>query len=220
MVTGRRRRGRNYPLGLTLSGLKFLSETHGVAFPLRSRDYVHALHDPIVKSIPALRAFARSLVRDPVEADDLVQETLAKAITKIDQFEPGTRLQSWLFTILRNTFYTRCRKTNRERPGDVDCVSALPWSQATQEWSAELRSVLTAVRRLPQTQREVLVLVAMLGVEYEEAAKICGCPIGTIKSRLNRARAQLKAALKARSDGPSARTPPSISLRFPPVAVA
>ncbi|TPE51776.1 sigma-70 family RNA polymerase sigma factor [Amaricoccus solimangrovi] len=150
----------------------------------------------MVELIPALRAFARSLARDPTEADDLVQETLMKAIANTDKFQPGTRLRSWLFTIMRNSFSTRCVKANRERPGGADCVSALPWTEATQHWSSELREVMTAIRTLPRAQREVLVLVAMLGIEYDEAARICDCPIGTIKSRLNRAREQLRLALE------------------------
>jgi RNA polymerase sigma factor (sigma-70 family) len=172
-----------------------------------------------VESIPALRAFARSLVNDPTEADDLIQETLTKAIAKAHQFQPGTQLRSWLFTILRNTFYTRYGKMKRESPGGPDCVAALPWVPATQEWSAELRAVMAAVRRLPRTQREALVLVAMLGVEYEEAARICDCPIGTIKSRLNRARAHLKALLEAKDDSPSVPKPPSAPRRCASIAV-
>ena len=150
----------------------------------------------VVDMIPALRAFARSLSRDAADVDDLVQETLTKAIANIEKFEPGTRLRSWLFTIMRNTHYSRAVKRNRERPGDADCVSGLAWNLPTQDWSVELSEVLTAVRKLPQAQREVLVLIAMLGINYDEASRICDCPIGTIKSRLNRARAQLKAALE------------------------
>lgn len=181
--------------------------------------HLQVVRDPIVESIPALRAFARSLARDPVEADDLVQETLTKAIAKIDQFEPGTRLRSWLFTILRNTFYTRCAKMRRERPGEADCVSTQPWSPAGQDWSAELRIVLAAVKRLPPAQRETLVLVAMLGVEYEEAAQICGCPVGTIKSRLNRARVQLKALLRMETASSPAPARLSAARQRRPVAV-
>lgn len=172
---------------------------------VRPRESIDSLD--VVELIPALRAFARSLTRDPAEVDDLVQETLTKAIANIEKFEPGTRLRSWLFTIMRNTHYSRSVKRNRERPGDADCVSSLPFSQPTQEWSMELREVLTAVSRLPQQQREVLVLIAMLGINYDEAARICDCPIGTIKSRLNRARAQLKAALEPPDPGPPAEAP-------------
>ena len=93
---------------------------------MQPRNPVHALHDPIVEAIPALRAFARSLARDPAEADDLVQETLTKAIARIDQFQPGTRLRSWLFTILRNTFYTRYGKMSREGRGTPTACPPCP----------------------------------------------------------------------------------------------
>ncbi|WP_348629022.1 sigma-70 family RNA polymerase sigma factor [Mesorhizobium sp. YM1C-6-2] len=145
----------------------------------------------IVDLIPALRAFARTFYRDSYDADDLVQETLTKAIDNISLFAPGTRLKSWLFTIMRNTFLTKVKKYNRERPGDADCVSLEGKSNPAQEWSQAVYEVEAAMLRLPQDQREVLVLVAILGTGYEEAATICECAVGTIKSRLNRARAAL-----------------------------
>lgn len=145
----------------------------------------------IADLIPALRAFARTFYRDAYDADDLVQETLTKAIDNISLFAPGTRLKSWLFTIMRNTFLTKIKKYNRERPGDADCVSLEGKSNPNQEWSQALHEVEAAMLRLPQEQREVLVLVAILGTGYEEAATICECAVGTIKSRLNRARAAL-----------------------------
>jgi RNA polymerase sigma factor (sigma-70 family) len=162
---------------------------------LRERN--EGLHEPIIELIPALRAFARSLTRDPTEADDLVQETLMKAIANTDKFEPGTRLRSWLFTIMRNTFSTRYIKMKREPTGRTECVSTTQRGEAAQQWSLELREVLAAVQRLPRANREVLVLVAMLDTSYEEMARICECPVGTIKSRLNRARRQLREMLDA-----------------------
>jgi RNA polymerase sigma factor (sigma-70 family) len=149
----------------------------------------------IVDLIPALRAFARTFCRDPFEADDLVQETLTKGIANIDKFEPGTRMKSWLFTIMRNTFYTAVKTSSREAPGLLDCASARPTSEATQEWSVRGKEVQAAINRLPECHREVLVLVGVLGMSYEEAAKICGCAVGTVKSRLNRARLSVLADL-------------------------
>lgn len=146
--------------------------------------------DEVVELIPALRAFARTLCRSPADADDLVQETLAKAIANLDRFEPGTRLKSWLFTIMRNTFLTGIARSRRETTG-LDVEDAGTGPDAPQEWSAQVREVRAAISRLPQAQREVLVLVGMLGVSYEEAARICACAIGTVKSRLSRARAAL-----------------------------
>ncbi|MBS9719310.1 sigma-70 family RNA polymerase sigma factor [Tianweitania sp. BSSL-BM11] len=145
----------------------------------------------MVALIPALRAFARTFCADPFDADDLVQETLMKGIANIRQYQPGTRLKSWLFTIMRNTFYTRAKLRKREAPGGADCVSLLPTAEATQEWTIRGTEIEVAINRLPEQQREVLILIGVLGVSYEESARICDCAIGTIKSRLNRARATL-----------------------------
>lgn len=145
----------------------------------------------IVQLIPALRAFARTFCRQTSDADDLVQETLMRALAGIHQFRPGTSMKSWLFTIMRNTFYTRVRVETREAPGAADCVSARPAGDPTQEWSARGREIAQAIQRLPEAQREVLMLIGVLGVSYDEAAGICGCAMGTIKSRLNRARLRL-----------------------------
>ena len=151
----------------------------------------------IVALIPALRAFARTFSHNFAEADDLVQETLTKALANLDKFEPGTRLKSWLFTIMRNSFYTRAKVGMREAPGLTDCASGRLICEATQEWSVRSREVREAINRLPPAKREVLVLVlvGVLGVSYEEAAEICNCSIGTVKSRLNRARASVLACL-------------------------
>jgi RNA polymerase sigma-70 factor (ECF subfamily) len=145
----------------------------------------------IVRLIPALRAFARTFYTNPEDADDLVQDTLIKGIDKIHQYQPGTQMKSWLFTIMRNTFCTRFGKEKRERPGLAECASLRPATAATQEWSVRGRELSEAIARLPLIQREVLVLVCVLGTPYEEAAEICGCEVGTIKSRIHRARAGL-----------------------------
>lgn len=145
----------------------------------------------IAAMIPALRAFARSMIPDRSEADDLVQETLLRGIANIHLFRPGTNLKSWLFTIMRNTFYTNVKLRRRERPGDADCVAGTRAVQPTQEWALRGEEIRQALDRLSPEQREVVVLVGALGVSYEDAAVICGCAVGTIKSRLNRARARI-----------------------------
>lgn len=145
----------------------------------------------IVSLIPALRAFARTFHTDPDSADDLVQETLTKAIANIDKYESGTRMKSWLFTIMRNTFYSGASARRREAPGAMDDASARLTTEATQEWASRGREVENAIERLPVQQKEVLVLIGVLGVSYDEAARICDCAMGTVKSRLNRARATL-----------------------------
>lgn len=163
------------------------------ASPVSGRKDHESAHSQaeIVELIPALRAFARTFYRDPGEADDLVQETLTRALSSIHQFRPGTSMKSWLFTIMRNAFYTKIKIETREAPGSADCVSLRPASDPTQEWSARGREIAQAIQRLPEQQREVLMLIGVLGVSYDEAAGICGCAMGTIKSRLNRARLRL-----------------------------
>ncbi|MBB4008646.1 sigma-70 family RNA polymerase sigma factor [Allorhizobium taibaishanense] len=145
----------------------------------------------IVSLIPALRAFAHSFCKTPEDVDDLVQETLTRALANVDKFDPGTKLKSWLFTIMRNTFCTRFRKRQREvvgiEPGFLDTLSVGP----TQEWTTRAVEVREALSRLPTHQREIIILVVMLGESYETAAEVSGCAVGTVKSRLNRARQRL-----------------------------
>lgn len=155
----------------------------------------------IATLIPALRAFARSFHREVDKADDLVQDTLTRAIASIHTFQRGTRLKSWLFTIMRNRFYTDYKRFKREPTGEEQCVSSLPIMQPTQEWSQRGVELKAAMQRLPDAQREVLVLIGVLGVSYEEAAKVCDCELGTIKSRLNRARKRLASELGETSCG-------------------
>ncbi|MDD7971094.1 sigma-70 family RNA polymerase sigma factor [Roseinatronobacter alkalisoli] len=147
--------------------------------------------EEIVSLIPALRAFARSFYANTNDADDLVQETLTKALGKIHQFKPGTKLKSWLFTIMRNTYCTRFKIATREPPGKLDCVASQVGSPPGQEWSIRKRELCEAIHRLPRAQREVIVLIGVLGMSYKETADVCACEIGTVKSRLNRARLQL-----------------------------
>jgi RNA polymerase sigma factor (sigma-70 family) len=157
------------------------------------------LSDDIVEFIPALRAFARSLARNSTDADDLVQETLLKAIASANRFERGTNLRAWLFTIMRNTFYTRAKQAARERTGTTDCVSGASVSEPTQEWTVRGRELMEAISRLPPQFREMLILVVMLGESYEDSARICNCAIGTVKSRVARARAAVMEDLKEKS---------------------
>jgi RNA polymerase sigma factor (sigma-70 family) len=142
----------------------------------------------ILDLIPALRAYAWSLTRSQQDVDDLVQETLTKAIANVHRFEPGTNLRAWLVTIMRNSFYKEILKRNRERTGGADCVSGSVVAPATQEWSLRGSEALKAIEALPVHYREALVLVVMLGEPYETAARICDVTLGTVKSRVNRAR--------------------------------
>ena len=147
--------------------------------------------EDVISLIPALRAFAWSLSHNSADADDLVQDTLIKAWTHRAKFEPGTNLRAWLFTILRNTYYTAVVRRRRE-VADEDGKHAATLSAApTQDWSVAVHSLRSALQHLPHEHREALVLVGAAGMTYEEAAEICGCALGTIKSRVNRARARL-----------------------------
>ncbi len=146
----------------------------------------------LVSSIPSLRAFARSLSGNRDRADDLVQETLAKAIAKKDSYTPGTNLIAWLVTILRNQYYTEGRKRKRE-VSDSDGVHAATLTSIPQQSGhLELNDFLSALQKLPEDQREALILIGASGFSYEDAAEILGVRTGTVKSRVSRARARLE----------------------------
>src|SRR6478672_5667750 len=147
--------------------------------------------DEVVALIPALRAFAWSLSHNGSDADDLVQDTLIKAWTNRDKFEMGTNLRAWLFTILRNTYYTAVVRRRREVRDETGKYAAQLSQSPTQDWSVAVRALQAALQQLPDEHREALVLVGAAGLSYEEAAEICNCALGTIKSRVNRARARL-----------------------------
>ncbi len=150
-----------------------------------------SVRDAMLGAVPSLRAFAISLSGNVDRADDLVQETLLRAVANIDSFQPGTNMSAWLFTILRNLFRSEYRKRRREVE-DVDCSYAESLnSHPEQEGRMEMREFRTALAKLPADQREALILVGAAGFSYEEAAAICECAVGTIKSRVNRARTRL-----------------------------
>jgi len=150
-----------------------------------------SVREAMLAAVPSLRAFAISLCRNVDRADDLVQETLARALTHIDSFRPGTNMPAWLFTILRNQFRSEYRKRRREvEDADGGYAESLK-SQPEQDGRVEFTEFRAALAKLPADQREALILVGASGFSYEETAKICGCAVGTIKSRVNRARSRL-----------------------------
>lgn len=149
------------------------------------------LETQVVDLIPALRSFARTFFPSNFEADDLVQETLFRALRSIDRFEPGTNLKSWLFTIMHNAFRTQYKLRRREAPGAVDCAEMPIPMAPPQEWCVLSGELHKALDRLAPDHREVIVLVAGYGLSYKEAADICDCAVGTVKSRLSRARDEL-----------------------------
>ena len=160
--------------------------------------------------IPQLRAFARMLTGDRDSAEDLAQEALAKALQFQLAFRPGTNLRAWVFTIARNEFYSKHRRAWRTTALDDLAVERLPGVGADQIWAVELSDALRALQQLPHTLREALLLVGASGCSCEEAAAICGCAVGTVKSRVWRARQALASILEGRSSGDAAaRRPPA-----------
>ena len=156
--------------------------------------------DEIVEHLASLRAFALSLTRNGSSADDLVQETVVKAWSNIDKFQAGTNMRAWLFTILRNTFYSLRRKRGREI-ADVDGEYAAQLSEKpAHDGRLAFKDFSVAFAKLPDEQREALLLVGASGFSYEEAAEMCGCAIGTIKSRANRGRKRLAELLHLDED--------------------
>jgi RNA polymerase sigma-70 factor (ECF subfamily) len=155
--------------------------------------------DQMLSTLPNLRAFALSLARDSGQADDLVQETILRAWSKAHLFKPGTNLSAWLFTILRNLFYSDLRKQKRQVPDSDQFYAGRLRTCHDQIAHLEWEEFRVALARLQPDQREALILIGAEGLSYEEAARICGTPIGTIKSRVNRARTRLAELLQMES---------------------
>jgi RNA polymerase sigma-70 factor, ECF subfamily len=149
----------------------------------------------MVALIPSLRAFARGLCRDREMADDVVQEAMMRAWASRNTFSPGTNFRAWMFQILRNQFYTSIRKNSRMTAWDPEAAERILVQEPTQEAGIHVDDVNTALLQLPSQQREILLLVAGAGLSYEDAAVVAGCSVGTVKSRLNRGRAAIKAII-------------------------
>ncbi len=158
------------------------------------------LRDCLFKTIPHLRAFAISLTGTADQADDLVQEAIVRGLGNLDKFEPGTNFPAWLFTILRNQFYSAMRRRRREVEDPDDVMAGMLTILPEQHGNLELEDLKTALAQLSLEQREVLLLIGAEGWSYEEAAQICGTKVGTIKSRVNRARARLANLLKVQEE--------------------
>ena len=149
------------------------------------------VRNAVLAAVPSLRAFAISLSGNVDRADDLVQETLMRALANIHSFQPGTNMPAWLFTILRNLFRSEYRKRRREVEDATGMYADSLKSQPEQMGRIEFEELREALAKLAPDQREAVILVGASGFSYEEAAAICGSAVGTIKSRVNRARARL-----------------------------
>lgn len=161
----------------------------------------------LLAAIPSLRAFAVSLSQNADKADDLVQETLVKAWDKHASFQMGTNLKAWLFTILRNEFYSQMRKRGREVQDSEGIMTERLAVHPSQDGKLDLADFREALEMLPEDQREAIILIGASGFSYEEAATICECAVGTIKSRVSRARARLQDILQVSGEadyGPDA----------------
>jgi len=156
--------------------------------------------DELVTHLPALRAFALSLTRNRATADDMMQDAVLKAWTNMDKFQPGTNMRAWLFTILRNNFYSSRRKLNRE-VADVDNAFSDTLSvKPDHDGRLQMMDFKVAFEQLADEHREALILVGASGFSYDDAAEMCGVATGTMKSRVNRARAKLTTILQLNDD--------------------
>jgi RNA polymerase sigma-70 factor (ECF subfamily) len=150
-------------------------------------------HDLIEREIPRLRRYARALTRSVDRADDLVQETLLRAVAKAHLWQPGTDIRAWLFTIMHNQYVNMVRRAIREDATvDIEQMSSSLVATTDPTASRQLREVERALGRLPGEQREAILLVGLEGLSYESAAQILGVPIGTVRSRLSRGRDALR----------------------------
>ena len=163
--------------------------------PKRTPAEKAAFKRELTEVVPHLRAFARGLCGRPDMADDLVQEALLKAWAAQDRFEPGTSMRAWTFVILRNAYLTDMRRNRFRGEYDEGVAERILTAPAGQEEPIHLSDMHRALLTLPPERREALLLVGAGGFSYEEAASICGCAVGTIKSRVGRARATLNAML-------------------------
>jgi RNA polymerase sigma-70 factor (ECF subfamily) len=153
------------------------------------------------REIPRLRRYARALTRDATRADDLVQSCLVRALAKCHLWQPGTDLRAWLFTILHNQHVNDVRRAVREGVSiPVEDVAPMLTVRSTQGSSLELRDLDRAMGKLPEEQRQVLLLVGLEGMRYEEVATILDVPVGTVRSRLSRGREALRGLMDMRPE--------------------
>lgn len=175
---------------------RFRSQLASTATEMTTSDRTADIRADMAGHIPSLRRYARMLCRDADRADDLVQESLLRAIDKLHLFVPGTNLRAWLFTILRNQFLNRSRREDFERgwaASQLEDAASRDASDVVPTHRIALAQVSAHLEALPEAMRELLLLVAIDGMSYEQAAAVTDVPIGTVRSRLSRARQALLA---------------------------
>ncbi|MBS1075002.1 sigma-70 family RNA polymerase sigma factor [Gluconobacter sp. Dm-73] len=164
-----------------------------------------SFHSSLLQTLPDLRGFARFLTRDATAADDLVQDTIVRALASQDQFQQGTALKAWLFTIQRNAFYEQTRRRSREQEImldielDMQPSTAVPSRQNARDAVQDLGELLW---KLPDLLREALILVGGQELSYEDAAQVCNVPAGTMRARVSRARTRLAELATENTDIP------------------
>jgi RNA polymerase sigma-70 factor (ECF subfamily) len=170
----------------------------------------------LTSEVPRLRAFGTTLSGSTSAADDLVQETLAKAWKHRGSFARGTNLRAWLFTILRNTFRSQRRKLGREIGDDGRFAERLS-APARQHGHLDMVALRAALGQLPRDQRKAVILIGVVGCSYEEAAAICATAEGTMKSRVNRARRRLAGLLEIAPGSPHGPAPADLAILARPI---
>jgi len=183
--------------------MALIESEHAAMAPLGDIDAAAQLEAGLVKLMPFIRAFARSLSGNRELAEDLAQEALAKVWRSRRSFTLGSNLKAWVFAILRNEFYSHQRRAWRLAPWDDEFAESIPAAPKEQQWAVELSDATWAMQVLPDTQREALMLVGLGGFSYDDAAALANCPVGTMKSRVTRARSSLKDVLDNGSTLPS-----------------
>jgi RNA polymerase sigma-70 factor (ECF subfamily) len=155
----------------------------------------------LIDCLPQLRAFALALARNREQAEDLVQDAVARALANEQSFTPGTNFRAWIFTILRNHFRSILRRRQIQDNHAREMAHVPQITPASQEASVWVSDLEAALSRLPDEQREVLILTTVFGLNYEQAAGVCGCAVGTVKSRVSRAREELRSSLSKSPKG-------------------
>ena len=183
-----------------MTGARRAEEEKAPAEPVsrgRDADAEAAFKQELVGLIPHLRAFARTLAGDPTSADDLAQDAMIKAWDARASYQMGTNMKAWTFMILRNQFYSEKRRSWRQTQLDQEAAERTLVAIDNPEAPVALDELRLGLAMLPPEQREALILVGAGGFAYEEAADICGCAVGTVKSRVSRARRSLQAILES-----------------------
>jgi len=176
-----------------------------------TNDNLPIVRQALLDAIPRLRALAIGLCGQSAQAEDLVQEALMRAWANLSSFQPGTNMEAWLYTILRNEFYTYLRKHRHEIPDPEGAFAATLVSAPAQEARVDFQDLRVALGKLPPLLREAVLLVGASGLSYEHAAALCRCAVGTMKSRVHRARVRLMEMLSVEApvQGRSSRDPPA-----------